>query len=131
MWYEALNDNFFIKKLYKQVPELIDVNIYNIRTHDEGNRISIVFDLPYYADYPPKKWIDAQYKKIIVQVDFCAIQNLYIEFAKCFFLGNIEMAKDSNELITIDITGSVKANIIAEAGRIQFVKAYHNNKPEF
>lgn len=123
MWWKILDDNFFIKKLYNQVPELNNVNILVIKLEGERNKVSLTCDLPYYADYPPQKWIDAKYNTVIVQIDFFAIQNFNIQYLNNLFKGNVEIKLDENELIIVNITGSITAKIFAEAGIIQDIRA--------
>ncbi|MBD3231048.1 hypothetical protein GF322_00105 [Candidatus Dependentiae bacterium] len=90
MWCNFLENNFFIKELYKKIPELNNVRISEINVHDEGHRISIVFELPYYPDNPPQKWVNAKYNTAYVQIDFDALHRLYIEYANlCSLVGYI------------------------------------------
>ncbi|MBD3231404.1 hypothetical protein GF322_01960 [Candidatus Dependentiae bacterium] len=122
MWYEILENNFFIKKLYNKVPELKNVNISEINITNEGNKISIICSLPYYADYPPQKWIDSKHNTVFVEIDFFLIQEINIQAIKFdFFKGNIDIFLDENNLINVKITGDPKANFIANSGLIQSV----------
>lgn len=122
MWYEIIENNFFIKKLYKKVPELKNVNISEINITNEGNKISIICDLPYYADYPPQKWIDSKHNTVIVEIDFFLIHEINIQARKFdFFKGNIDMLVDKNNLINVKISGSPTANFVANSGLIQSV----------
>jgi len=130
MWYDILSDNVFIKKLYNKVPELTDVRIFEMNIQNEGNKISITFDLPYYADYPPQKWINLKHNTVIVRVDFFLIHELNMQASSYdFFRGNIEMFLDENKLVNVKISGSLKANFIANSGLIQYVKAYQIAPP--
>lgn len=43
MWYELLDNNVFITKLYDQVPNLIDIKIDQINVLDECDKVSIFF----------------------------------------------------------------------------------------
>ena len=70
MWHESLDKNVFISNLYNEIPELKNVRIAQIKIVDEGDRVTLVFDMPYFADKPPKKWIDAGYNTTIVYLDF-------------------------------------------------------------
>lgn len=56
MWYEKLDGNKFISKLYNKVPELNDVPIINIKIEEEGRMASLIFVMPKFADNPPNKW---------------------------------------------------------------------------
>ena len=69
MWYELLDNNVFITKLYDQVPDLIDIRIDQINVLDECDKVSIFFDLQKYADNPPQKWIQSKYNTVVVNID--------------------------------------------------------------
>ena len=128
MWYNILQNNSFLKKLYNKVPELSNIRISEINIQNEENKISIIFYLPYYADTPPQEWVDAEYNTVFVQVDFLVIHNLYIESANnCPFIGHAKINLDKNKLINIDIIGTLKAKIKAEIGLIRCVNAYLND----
>ena len=123
MWYEALENNFFLLNLYDDVPKLIDVRISELNIKDEGNRISLVFDMPNYVDNPPKKWTKLEYNTTIVQVDFFGIKKLNILSFVNSYRGNIIIKKENNLIIT-QINGSTEININAEAGIIQSITGY-------
>lgn len=54
MWHEALDKNIAICNLYNKVPELKNVRIAEINILQEGDKVSIKFDMPSHADNPPK-----------------------------------------------------------------------------
>jgi Immunity protein 50 len=61
MWYEFIDKNRFLLNLYNSVPSLLNVDIQQLNISDIGDRVTLKFNMPYYADNPPKKWIDANY----------------------------------------------------------------------
>ncbi|MCB2343327.1 Imm50 family immunity protein [Clostridium estertheticum] len=126
MWNDILDNNTFIKNLYKQVPELLDVRIAEIKLLDEGDKVTIVLDLPKYAENPPKKWNGLGYNTVVVEIDFFDIKEVYINSLKRGFKGNVEITLNPDKTISVIITGSVEARITAEAGLIQAVRGYCN-----
>jgi hypothetical protein len=126
MWYNNLDKNFFIKNLYKDIPKMINTRIDKINIHNQGDRISISFDMPYFADNPPKKWIEANYNTVCVHLDFFDIKNIELTSKERTYIGNIDIKKEDDYLI-INISGSVQACITAGGGMIQSVTAYQNN----
>jgi hypothetical protein len=43
MWHKVINENKFISLLYDEVPELINVNIINVKLEDQGRKVSLLF----------------------------------------------------------------------------------------
>ncbi|CRK84582.1 Imm50 family immunity protein [Neobacillus massiliamazoniensis] len=126
MWYSALERTHFLKNLYNDVPELKNVRIGEFSVQDEGQIVSISFDMPYYADNPPEKWVKQGYNTINVRLDFTAIRELSLKSGSQDFRGNIEINKDESDLLQIEITGTINAFIKAESGFLQSVEGYIN-----
>ncbi|WP_374019572.1 Imm50 family immunity protein [Paenibacillus thiaminolyticus] len=126
MWYEVLERNNFIVSLYEQVPELKDVRIAEVNIHDEGRIVAVKFDMPYYAERPPKKWVELGDNTVAVRIDLSAIQEITLSSRSFDYRANIEIFKDEADLIVVKITGTVNALIKAESGFIQSVTGYFN-----
>ncbi|MBD5798655.1 hypothetical protein BHU24_23950 [Bacillus pseudomycoides] len=124
MWYSNLEGNRFISNLYNEAPSLLDVRIVAVKIEDEGKKISINFNMPKFADNPPKKWKDLNYNTVFVQLDFFDVQELTLKSSNDKYRGdiNIELDKDGN--FNINISGSVCMNIKADYGIIQSVSGY-------
>ncbi|MES5918928.1 hypothetical protein QCI44_12870 [Bacillus cereus group sp. RP37] len=54
MWYINLEGSRFISNLYNEAPSLSDVRIVAVKIEDEGKKISVNFNIPKFADNPPK-----------------------------------------------------------------------------
>src|SRR5690625_3747180 len=76
MWQQQLDNHTFISQLYNEIPELINVRILNIKIDDEGDKVSIAFVMPKYADNPPQKWELLHYHSILVELNFYDINKL-------------------------------------------------------
>lgn len=124
MWCEVLERNNFLISLYNDLPELKNVRISEINIHDEGRIVAILFDMPNYAEKPPKKWRDLEDNTVCVRMDFSAVQEISLTCSSFDFKGDIEIFKDESELIVVRITGTVNALIKAESGFIQTVTSY-------
>jgi len=124
MWCDFLERNNFLVSLYNELPELKDVRISEINIHDEGRIASISFDMPYYAERPPKKWQNLGDNTVSVRVDFSAVQEILLTSSSFDYKGDIEIFKDESELIIIRIIGTVNALLKAESGFIQSVTGY-------
>ncbi|MFB5760804.1 Imm50 family immunity protein [Paenibacillus medicaginis] len=126
MWYEVLERNNFLVSLYERVPELKDVRIAEVNIHDEGRVVAVKFDMPYYAERPPKKWAELGDNAVAVRIDLSAIQEITLNSGSFDYNANIEIFKDEDDLIVVKITGTVNALIKAESGFIQSVTGYCN-----
>lgn len=125
MWHNNLDKNHFIMKLYDNVPSIIDIRIAEIKIHNEGDTISLIFDMPLFADHPPKKWIDAKYNTVIVRIDLFDVEAMELKSYNKTYRGDINITKEKDNII-VNIEGSIKGRIIASAGIIQSVEAYCN-----
>jgi hypothetical protein len=119
MWYKHLDQNYFLQKLYEQVPELTGIEIKIIEIKDEGRKISLHFDMPVYADYPPEKWIRAGYNTMYVEMDFFSIYELSIQSQGPPYHSDITIHSHTGDLIDIQLHGNIEMSFKAEAGMIQ------------
>ena len=126
LWYEILDRNNFLVSLYEKVPELKDIRIAEIIIHDEGRIVAVEFDMPYYAEHPPKKWVEQGNNTVAVRVDLSAIHEIKLNSNTLDFRANIEIVKDEADLIVVMITGTVNALIKAESAFVQSVTGYYN-----
>ena len=56
MWYDYLEENFFIKKIFKIVPDLKSITILDVHFDLASSRLKIFIKMSKFVDYPPKKW---------------------------------------------------------------------------
>src|SRR5690625_6795765 len=99
MWHKHLDNNYFISKLYDEVPEIINTKILKIQINREGGEFTISFMMPKYADNPPKKWILANNNSIIVELDFSEIEELTLTYnSKELLSGDIRSEEHTSEL---------------------------------
>lgn len=126
MWYEFIDRNRFLLNLYNSVPLLLNVDIQQLHILDNGDRVTLKFNMPYYADNPPKKWIDANYNTTVVQLDFFCTKEINFKSINGKYSGNIEICKDHDGFIHLDIQGGVEVHLIAEASLIQSIDGYYH-----
>ncbi|ENQ3105773.1 hypothetical protein ACEOWJ_001760 [Bacillus cereus] len=124
MWHSDLEGNRFILNLYKEAPSLLDVRIVAVKIEDEGKKVSINFNMPKFADNPPKKWEQLNYNTVFVQLDFFDIQELTLKSSNDKYRGDIHIELDKDEKFNINISGSVCMNFKADYGIIQSVSGY-------
>lgn len=126
MWHENVEKNTFITNLYAEVPQLVDVRISQIKIHDGGDRVSFIFDMPYFADKPPEKWVALGHNTVIVQLDFFDMREIVIKSNSNKYRGSIEIVKDIDDTILIKVAGAIEARIKAGVGMIQSIDGYCN-----
>lgn len=124
MWYLNVDKNQFLISLYDRVPEIKNTRISEVSIHDEGQIVTISFDMPYFADKPPEKWIKFGYNNVHVRLDFSAVHELNILSNSHDYKGSIDITKDDSEMIIVKITGTINALIKAESGLIQSISGY-------
>ncbi|AKF31540.1 Imm50 family immunity protein [Bacillus velezensis] len=126
MWYTKIEESRFLNSLYNEVPNLENVRIEGIYIKEEGRKVTLHFDMPFYAENPPKKWANLGYNSIALQVDFFDIHSLEMKTTSDTYRGNIEINNDEEGLLEINVTGEITAKIKADAGFIQSINGYIN-----
>jgi len=122
MWHKHLDNNYFISKLYDEVPEIINTEILKIQINREGEKLTISFMMPRYADHPPKKW-SLSNNSIIVEIDFSELEELSLTYnGKKIISGDIKIESNGNGLLDVSISGTVDVSFKAYSGYIQMVE---------
>ena len=122
MWSDCLDNTKFLYMLYNEVPLLDGVRIANISISDEGNRVTLVFDMPKYADHPPDKWRGCNVA--VIEIDFFCVSKLHISTISNTYRGDIKIERNIEELLEISITGNITLQAVVEAGFIQHINAH-------
>ena len=127
MWYDLLDNNIYITKLYNKVPNLVDIKINEMNILEEGDKVRIVFDLSSYADNPSKKWIQSEYNTTVVEIDLFEIQEINMfSMSKNIYKSDINIWRDNDNYINVDIKGRFNVSIKAIVGMIQSISGYCN-----
>ncbi len=124
MWSDYLSENRFLVSLYDEMPTLKNVQITQFRNSCSGNRVELVFDMPIYAQNPPKKWEEYKCNAVIVEIDFAALKTLDFKLNCTNYIGDIDIFLDENELVNLRIKGDIDVSLSAEYAFIQKVEGY-------
>ena len=124
MWYKCIEKRHFLESLYSEIPRLTDVRIEEIGIYDQGNQVSLKFDMPCFADKVPSKWADSGYNTVFVHLDFFGINKISLTSYTNKIQGDIEIIRDEDGLITASITGAIEFSFQAECALFQKVSAY-------
>lgn len=127
MWYENLENSKFIKSLYINVPQIVNVRIAKLEVLDEGNRVSISFDMPCYPDKIPKKWENEDYNTVFISLDFFSIHHISMNSSSSCYIGSLDVQEKEDGLLAISIKGTLNLEVIAESGLVQSVRGYYND----
>src|SRR5690625_4167335 len=116
MWHKHLDNNYFISKLYDEVPEII-----NIQINHEEDKLTILFMMPKYADNPPKKWILLNNNSIIVELDFHEVEELSLTYnGKESLSGDIKIESNGKGLFAVSISRTVNLNFKSYTVYVKF-----------
>lgn len=129
MWYENIDNVIFLKKLYNQIPELLNVKIDKISLTEEGRKVVIVFDMPNFVDNIPEKWNNLGYNSLCIELNFWNINDFQMSYDNSFMVGNISIVKE-NGSIHVFVNGNVNCQFKAEDAMIQKVMGYINTDKE-
>jgi hypothetical protein len=94
--------------IYTSVPPLNDVRIERIAISHEGDQVRIGFDMPFYADKPPMKWVERGYTTTFIEIDFSDIKEVGLK-SNNTYRGNIDIKTDDKGGFIVNITGEVEA----------------------
>jgi len=122
MWYDYLSRTEYLRRLYKEIPLLNDVRIACINISDEGSRVTLIFDIPNYADFPPEKWNG--FNVAVIEIDFFGVTRLQLDTISNTYRGDISIEKNSDGLLEINVKGNLTLSIVADSGLIQRISAY-------
>lgn len=125
MWYEYIDNITFLKKLYSQIPELVNVHIDKISLTDEGRKVVIVFDMPNFVDNIPEKWNNLGYNSLCIELNFWNINDFQMLYDNSYMVGDINIVKEDSN-IHVFIKGKVNCQFTAEDAMIQKVVGYIN-----
>lgn len=122
MWYEVIEKNILLEKLFNKIPELHNVNILRIQLYENGNNVRMSMFLPVLVDNPPFKWKQLKYDTAIIELDLFAVSSVSIKGESKRYKGNISIEKADEETIVLKCEGSVMIDIYAEVAYIQEIR---------
>ncbi|MBL1231008.1 hypothetical protein IW492_17425 [Enterococcus sp. BWB1-3] len=122
MWYDLISKTEFLDKLYNNIPMINNVDIYEIRLHDCGDRILISFRLDDIVDNVPAKWKIKEYDIPVINLELFGIRSFSMETHANFYKATVTIAKSNEDLIVVKGTGNLNFEILAEIGLIQSIE---------
>lgn len=125
MWCDYFEENFFIKKIFKVVPDLKSITILDVHFGVTSSRLKMFIKMSELVDYPPKKWGEPGLYTFYIELDFFNMSNIHFaNYNDMQELSDIQITME-NELIRFSSTGAIDMDFNAEAGVIQSIKIYY------
>jgi hypothetical protein len=122
MWYDKLDNTFFLRMLYEEIPLLKNVRIESVAIGYEFKHLRIVFDLPTYPNYPPDKWRNSNTASI--ELMFSNVTNVEIFKNGDICHGDVEILSVDSGLL-IDIHGEgILIKALATDGDVKRISSY-------
>lgn len=111
-WTDLLVDAASIKAIYgAALPTLDEIDLHEIILHRDGPNVTLRFDLKCFPKNPPKKWLNAGFNCVQLQLLASDIEDLQIQGWQTDIITNIKINKQeskirlhaSNEKFRIDL----------------------------
>lgn len=122
MWYKEMDRVEFLLKLYNDIPNLNNIQVNKIEISEEGNKITIIFNMPRFVDNIPEKWKKSKFNVVELECDFIVISKFHIEFNNVNFRSNIFIERNNSNKLIIKIEGGINCSFISEYAIIQKVR---------
>lgn len=122
MWYKEMDRVEFLLKLYNDIPNLNNIQVNKIEISEEGNKITIIFNMPRFVDNIPEKWKKSKFNVVELECDFIVISKFHIEFNNVNFRSNIFIERSNSNKLIIKIEGGINCSFISEYAIIQKVR---------
>lgn len=122
MWYKEIDNMGFLLKLYNDIPDLNDVQINKIGILEEGDKVTITFNMPRFVDNVPEKWKEFKFDVVEIEFDFIVISKFNIVFNDVNFRSNILIERNRANKLIVKLEGGVSCSFIAEYAMIQKVR---------
>lgn len=123
MWYEKVDNIQFLHRLYNDIPNLKGIILHDLCVYEQGDKVTILFELPRLPDKMPIKWEKNKYNTIICKIDFYNVLKFSVFINNKLRISNIDLEKDVEKII-IKIDGSINALIEAKYAMIQKIDGY-------
>jgi len=132
MWYDYIDseNEIFLKRLYNPVPALKNIHLLKFWVSGNEDSMRLIFEMPYYADNPPEKWINKKYNTTIIELDVYCIKSLSINASDRRHYGELDIQKNENDLLNLCMKGEININVIAEGIFIQRIDGLITIKSE-
>lgn len=125
MWVKCFENNFFITKLFNDMPQLENVHILSININPCNNNILIKINLSTFVDFPPPKWGSKGEYVLTIELDFYNVsinyfnkistENVNIQIQKKENTNNF-FSKDGIEMcfdFECGVIQSIKPNLVS------------------
>lgn len=125
MWYDLIDNTYFLKTLFIEVPDLNNVTVHKINFCEQGDRILISFQIPGFVDYAPNKWKLSGANAAVVDLELFSIRNASLKTCDNTYKANISLEKFRDDLIKLKMDGTIQLEITAEYAMVQEIRGIY------
>ncbi|UXY16752.1 immunity 50 family protein [Chitiniphilus purpureus] len=126
-WTDLVLDVNPIRAIYGANPPTLEaVDLHEMVLHRDGPRVLLRFDLQDFPQHPPKKWVDAGFNRVQIQLLISNIQDLLIIGLKPQTRINIIINKDGPLIRLQADNGIVQFNLTGESLIVDKISAYRD-----
>lgn len=121
MWYECLENSAFIKRIIKSIPELTNVELWDVDLNIGNDQITTIVGMSTFVDFPPKKWGDSGVYDLLLTLEFYNITELIYQFNQLSSCCSIKIER-ANEKFKVNFIGNFNLEFSCDVGVIQTIK---------
>ena len=123
-WLEHAMNPIAMSALYKEVPLLSDVELFDIVLSREGPTMTCSIGLPKFLDIPPEKWRKSGYNACNVKLQFISFTELRIEGWSSNPIVDLKVNKLQSSLDVSLVGASTKIRMTCVGFRIDKISPY-------
>lgn len=128
IWYDCLEEEYFLGSIYDVMPELTDVRINRLELDNQRKDVNIVFEMPRYCDKEPLKWQKQGFNIVVVNLHCCIIRGLMISLDETKHTNCIDIKRINEDQLAVRIKGNINMKFDAEVIMIEKVSGYQIEK---
>lgn len=78
-WYQIAENPKALTSLYRVVPSLDSVELYQVVLHEDGPAVSLQFSLPEMPDPIPRRWQERKADRVQVEISLFAVYDFTMQ----------------------------------------------------
>ena len=122
MWSRLIDHTEFIKKIYSELPDLLNVWVPNVSIFPSEKKLEMTLVIRQSPDWLPPKWKVQKGNAIKLKLTFWGICDLDANYSSGERCCNIELCNTSGNDIFVQISGAIQMQFSAEAGSVTDVE---------
>ncbi len=128
IWYDCLEEEYFLGSIYDVMPELTDVRINKLELDSQMRDVNIIFEMPRYCDKEPLKWQEGKFNTIVVNLHCCVIRGLMVSLDETKHTNCIDIKRVNENQLQVKSKGNINMEFDAEVVMIAKVSGYQKEQ---